>query len=345
MLFFQYLAQRLDNPEDLIRLAEEPANGVAGVDAYLRSLEGESSFSQMFGDWLVASLLDESGDRRYGYEDIDVSVFQLSEVGIGGTRKSDLEQYSAEYVELAHPQGAAMLRFQGVDETPLLPTSVDPDGCWWSNRGDSISSTLTRQVDLSAVQSASLSFRIWYELEEGWDYGYVEASSDGGTTWDVLPATGTTTYDPAGNSYGHGYTGMTEGWLRAHADLSPYAGQVADIRFHYVTDDSVNGSGFCVDDIAVPEIGFEDSLQDTGWVTEGFVRTSNRVRQDYIVQVVETGARLRVSRMELDERNRGRFLLEAWAERDRVVVVIAPVAPKTRQATSYVLTVDAGPEP
>lgn len=343
LLFFQYLSERVDMPHDLIRLAEHQANGVVGVDAYLRSLERGLTFRQMFSDWLVANLLDESGSNAYGYDDIDVGVFPLHALGRGGTRRAALQQYSAEYVELTRPQEAHVIRFQGVSETPLLGTNVDGDGCWWSNSGDSISSTLTRRVDLSQLESALLSYRIWYDIEEGWDYGYVEVSSDDESTWDVLPASGTSTYDPAGNSYGPGYTGSTGGWLTAEADLSPYAGKEVDVRFHYVTDDSVNGSGICVDDISIPELGLEQSQGGGGWRGDGFLATSNRVVQDYIVQVVEIGNQPTINMMALDESNKGEFHLGTSSERAGVVVVIAAMAPKTRESAAYTLTVEAAP--
>ena len=343
LLFFQYLSERVDMPHDLIRLAEHQSNGVVGVDAYLRSLERGLTFRQMFSDWLVANLLDESGSNAYGYDDIAVGVYPLQALGQGGIRKAALQQYSAEYVELTRPQEAHVVRFQGVSETPLIGINVDENGCWWSNSGDSISSTLTRRVDLSQVESALLSYRIWYDIEEGWDYGYVEVSSDDESTWDVLPASGTTTYDPAGNSYGPGYTGSTGGWLTAEADLSPYTGKEVDVRFHYVTDDSVNGSGICVDDISVPELDLEHSQGGGGWRGDGFLATSNRVVQDYVVQVVEIGNRPLVSMMALDKSNKGEFYLNASSEREGVVVVIAAMAPKTRESAGYTLTVEAAP--
>lgn len=342
MLFFQYLSQRLDMPHDLIRLVEQPANGVEGVDAYLRSLEGDLNFRKLFSDWLVANLLDESEGSVYGYKDIDVGVFPMQGLGQGGVRKSALHQYSAEYVELTEPTGSYTLYFQGVSETPLLDVNVDADGCWWSNSGDSISSTLTRRVDLSEAESASLRYRIWHEIEEGWDYGYVEVSTNGGVTWDVLAAEGTTTEDPAGNSYGPGYTGTTQDWRMAQADLSPYSGREVDVRFHYITDDSVHGSGLCIDDISIPEIGFDGGLTDTDWRAEGFLVTSNRVMQDYLVHVVEIGPEPRVTSMTLDGMNRGELKLSASEQREGTVVVVGALAPKTRERAAYTLRLEAG---
>ncbi len=344
MLFFQYLSQQIDMPHDLIRLVEQSANGVDGLEAYLRSLEGDIDFRGLFSNWLVANLLDENDGSPYGYKDIDVGVFPVQALGHGGVRKSDLQQYSAEYIELTQPKKSNVLRFQGVTETPLLSVDVDADGCWWSNRGDSISSTLTRRVDLSGTQSAFLRYRIWHEIEEGWDYGYVEVSTNGGITWDVLPAQGTTTDDPAGNSYGSGYTGTIQDWRLAEADLSRYSGREVDVRFHYVTDDSVNGSGLCIDDISIPDIGFDDQTATTGWLADGFINTSNRVQQDYLVLVVETGPTPRVRKMPLDDLNRGEFSLDASEQRDGVVVVVGALAPKTRLSAAYTLRAEPGLE-
>ena len=88
MLFFQYLSERVDMPNDLIRLVEHQANGVVGVDAYLQSLERGLTFPQVFSDWLVANLLDESERNAYGYDDIDVGVFPLQALGRGRRKKS-----------------------------------------------------------------------------------------------------------------------------------------------------------------------------------------------------------------------------------------------------------------
>ena len=56
----------------------------------------------------------------------------------------------------------------------------------------------------------SLDFLSWFEIEENWDYTYVEISEDGGATWDVLPSEGTTDENPVGNSFGPGYTGSRD---------------------------------------------------------------------------------------------------------------------------------------
>ena len=342
-LFFHYLADRTGTVGNLKQLVANPADGIEGIDAYLVSIDAGTNFRSLFSDWLIANLLDEPGGGRYSYLDRDIDVAPSGELRPGGRWESSILQYAAEYVELAEPQQDTILRFEGSIETPLLPIEVGPQGCWWSNRGDSISSSLVREVDLSGVDAASLHYRVWFEVEENWDYGYLETSTDGGSTWDVIEAGGTTNLDPVGNSYGPGYSGSSDGWLTERVDLSEYAGRKIHLRFHYVTDDGVNGSGLCFDSITIPEIGFVDAPASTGWQAEGFVRVSNRVSQDYVVQVVEVAQENRVTLMMLDENNRGEIHLPASADRERVVIVVAALAPQTLQMAHYTLRADLSP--
>ena len=141
---------------------------------------------------------------------------------------------------------------------------------WWGGRGDRLNNTLTRAVDLTGVTSAQLEAWFWYDIEQDWDYGYVEVSTDG-VTFTTLPSTITTNTNPNGNNRGNGITGASD-WVKATFDLAPVAGQQAYIRFTYITDGAVNLRGLCVDDIAIPAIGFFDDVEagNSGWVTSGW---------------------------------------------------------------------------
>ena len=98
---------------------------------------------------------------------------------------------------------------------------------------------------------------VWYEIEEGWDYAYVEASDDDGRTWHILEGQHTTTENPSGNAYGPGYTGSSDEWLRESIDLTPFAGGPVLLRFEYVTDDAVYLDGLLIDDLSIPELDLE----------------------------------------------------------------------------------------
>ncbi len=84
--------------------------------------------------------------------------------------------------------------------------------------------------------NAQLSFWTRYDLENSWDFGYVEISTDDGNTWTQLGE----------------ITGESNGWTKLTYDLSNIPiGTVAYIRFRQTSDGSVTHEGWYVDDIAV----------------------------------------------------------------------------------------------
>ena len=86
-----------------------------------------------------------------------------------------------------------------------------------------------------------LTFNAWYEMESGYDYGFVEASADGGTTWTALA--GDHTVDAgSGNpglngASGGGVAGQGDpAWEAETYSLDAYSGDRIQLRFRYLTD-------------------------------------------------------------------------------------------------------------
>ena len=335
-LFMHYLVEHYGDPNDLRPLLSEQEDDINGINGYLQALGHDVTFREVFRDWAVANLLDES-EGLFGYGELEVRASVSKSVDRFSEVKSAIPQYAVEYIKLDSFNGPLRLRFQAPAETALLPTEVGPQGCWWSNSGDSINSTLTGTVDLRDLSRATLSYQVWYSLEEKWDYAYLQVSTDGGRTWDILETAHTSPENPIGNSFGTGYTGASRGWVDESVDLGRYAGRQILLRFQYVTDDAVNGSGLCIQQIAIPETGLLDGTE--GWQARGFVLIDNRVKQDYLVQVIETAKTNRVTVMPLDQANRGELIVPAPQRLDRLVVAVAALAPKTRQPAPYTLTV------
>ena len=242
-----------------------------------------------------------------------------------------------EYVELDSFDGPLRLRFQAPVETALLPVEVGPQGCWWSNSGDSINSTLTRTVDLRGLDRATLSYQVWYNLEESWDYAYLEVSIDEGRSWDILETAHTSPENPIGNNFGTGYTGDSPGMgrrvgrprrLRRPANSAPLPVRHRRRRQRlgplHPADCHTRGGA---------------TGRDRRLAGLGFVLTDNRVRQDYLVQVIEVSETNRVTVMPLDQANLGELIVPAPQTLDRLVVAVAALAPKTRQPAPYTLTV------
>jgi len=92
-------------------------------------------------------------------------------------------------------------------------------------------------LDLTGMTGATLEFDHIYDLEDGYDFGYVEVSTNGGTTWE-----------PAAS-----YTGTQIGtWQTVIVELPQLDGvATARIRFRLETDSSVTADGWHVDDILV----------------------------------------------------------------------------------------------
>jgi immune inhibitor A len=140
--------------------------------------------------------------------------------------------------------------------------------------------TMTRPVDLSAAGTAALTLKARYEIEAGFDYLYVQASTDGGTTWTSLDGTAagepfvrTASDQPAisGSSGGE--------WVDVNVPLDAYAGQAIELSFLYDTDGGVAPDGSFADDVSVVADGaplFTSGAEegDEGWTLDGFRATT-----------------------------------------------------------------------
>ena len=95
-------------------------------------------------------------------------------------------QFGTDYIRL-NCNGDLTLEFQG-DSTVNLIQGLEEDGnhFFWSNRADSSQTSITREFDLPAgMDSIWLDYRVWYDLEEGFDYGYLLVKTDD-SDWKIL---------------------------------------------------------------------------------------------------------------------------------------------------------------
>ncbi len=343
-LFFRYLFSHYGGFDRVVDYMRGGGRGLDGLNAYLRPFGVD--FDRVFLDWAVANLLGRRDDV-YGYPDFDGAVRLLTPLRPGESYSGRVNQLGARYFEVTAP-GDYRLVFSGAAEAAVVPTRA-PSGryFWWGNRGDNIDSTLTREFDLTGLTRATLQFRAWYNLETNWDYAYVEASTDGGRTWQVLSGRYSRTDDPFGHSFGPGYTGRSGNgplpqWVDEAIDLTPFAGGRVLIRFEQVNDDAVNLDGFAVDDIRIPEAGFfDDAEQDSGWDARGFVRTDNRLAQRFGVRVVKFGGAVTVDTVPLDATNRGEYALNGVGrDFQRAVVIVAGLTPDADGPAAFQLTLE-----
>jgi len=124
-----------------------------------------------------------------------------------------------------------------------------------SGSGNSLSNHLQSIAPIAVAAGDTLRMWLWYEIENNWDYAYVEVSTDG-ETFTPLEGNVTTNYDPYGQNRGNGITGNSSGWTEGIFDLAAYVGQSVYLRLSYETDSWVDEAGIWFDDI-YPIDGYE----------------------------------------------------------------------------------------
>jgi hypothetical protein len=202
--------------------------------------------------------------------------------------------------------------------------------------------TLTRSFDFSAISTpVTLKYWSWYDLEEDYDYVYLLASLDG-NTWQILTTPSGTDADITGNNYGWGYNGLSGGsakaaWIQEEVDLSQFAGQKVTLRFEYITDAAVNGEGFLLDDISVPEAGYFENFEqgDGGWEAAGWVRHNNILPQSFRLALITQGKQTSVQYIPLSAGNSVEIPLRIEGDVTEVVLVVTGITRFTRQKADY----------
>ncbi|MRS13214.1 MAG: tandem-95 repeat protein [Actinobacteria bacterium] len=128
---------------------------------------------------------------------------------------------------------------------PTNGTNGDPAryGCWRAAPyANSEWTSLTQAVpmNLSGASSPALDFWTYYNTEGGYDFFWVQVSTDGGTGWNTLAR----------------WDGWSGGWSHRTLSLAPYVGS-PDVRIRFVltTDSSVIYQGVWVDDVRVTVTG------------------------------------------------------------------------------------------
>ena len=349
VLFLEFLREHAGGDDLMNALLAHGVDTPLAIDAVLKA-RGQPGMDEQFADFVAANaLIGANPDPKYAYASTRLTAAAPSaqdRASAGSDLRTTVHEYAARYVAL--PQSPIHVKLAGPATQRIIPTDAHSGRMtWWSDRVDGLDSTLTRTVDLSNAPKATLSFWSWFDLEPDFDYAYVAVSADG-QKWTTLKTEATTTDDPNGNNLGNGMSGKSGGgtkpaWVKQSADLSAYAGKKIQLRFEYVTDAALNFDGFALDDVSIPEIGFDDDAEkDAGWTANGFVRSSNLVQQRYVVQVIRFGASPSVERHVVD----GATLeldVDGSGDRKAPILAVTALAPRSTQSVAFTVSVSARP--
>ncbi|MEW2553159.1 serine hydrolase [Streptomyces zhihengii] len=150
---------------------------------------------------------------------------------------------------------------------------------WFSGMTNATAATLT--LPPLGPGAGRLRCSLWWDTEPGADAVLLEASADGGATWQPVPfvATGpdgTARTHPAGTA--SGWSGRV--WHAVEADLSPWREAPVSLRWRSATDRLYVGRGVYADGLRVEDASgrrlFDESrpsdaarVQATGWAPSG----------------------------------------------------------------------------
>ncbi len=241
---------------------QNPDNGISGIESTLDSFGFYRNFDDVYHDFSVAVLIDSRQSRfRYGFKALDL------EVDIGTAAEPNPEAYDmpgappwgTDYIWLTREPGKlGMFTFNGQDYS-IFPSAWTSDGeVLWSGSGD----LTDNWAIFDATGGGTLTFDTYVDIEDYWDFGFVQVSTDGGQTWTSLANEYTTSdYDPEAHPKVienlPGLTGWSEEWISMSFDLSAYSGDIL-LAFRYVTDWATTYEGWFIDNVYVDDVLISD---------------------------------------------------------------------------------------
>ena len=231
---------------------------------------------------MAQSRVSAAGDEGIGTRPADLGAWDKLQLGwldyevvpAGTARTLDIGPH--EY-NSAKPQGVVVPL--GKTRKVVTDYGAPAEGTkqWWSDTGDDLENTLSRQVTLPAG-TATLTFQAKWNIEDcgpdPCDYAFVEVND--GSGWKSIAGSITKA------SEGNAIDGVQATYKAATFDLSAYAGKTIGLRLRYETDGAAQGNpgtslrpGIYADAFKLTSGSttvFQDGAEsgNGGWTLDGF---------------------------------------------------------------------------
>jgi hypothetical protein len=288
----------------LIKLIfEEQADGMAGVQNAIDTFNAQTganlrSAEDLFKDWAVGVYLDYEGSAKFDFRNLDFGdptttawTIELANDVFFGKRgmytgampvsrwlhnkhvpQQTALPFGVSFETFRNPGPTFTVNFSGEPTSEVAPHSGDTH--WYGGFEAQTDNVLN--VDSAVSGGQTLDFWTWYFVEEGWDYGFVEALVNG--SWVTVPVTDaagkvlTTNTNPQGNNTeGNGLTGTSGGayfvdepkLLTGVKAVMP-AG-ASQVRFRYSTDAAYVDTGWFVKNVAVGGVARTPTSAPDNW--------------------------------------------------------------------------------
>jgi hypothetical protein len=306
----------------LIKLIyEEPADGMEGVQNAIDTFNATNGAApdlrtaeELFKDWALAVYFDAEGAQRLDIKAVDFGdpasttwtielandlFFNNRGQYNGATPEGKVLHsphvpgqtalpFGTSYESFRKPGPTFEVTFEGESQTQIAPHT---GATHWYAGYESQSDNILDVEAGSDLGGSTLSFWTWYFIEEGWDYGFVEALVGG--EWITVPlvdeagATVTANEDPHDNNEeGNGLTGTSGGAYfvdePAYIQLSATLPEgTTDVRFRYSTDAAYLDTGWFVDDVVIDGTEVALASEAGHWV-----ETTGVQENHWVVQIV-----------------------------------------------------------
>ncbi|PPD58196.1 peptidase M6 [Dehalogenimonas etheniformans] len=281
---FQILLNQEYGTEFTQALFHEQANGIAGVNAAFQGQAVDNTFDEFYQQFRLALYQKGSFDL---FPDFQVNVGHAGKPNPEAFASPGAPPWGTDYLLVWGYEQIANLKFNGFAFNPITWTSVD--GKLWGGTGDLLDNWAIFETQGGGI----LTFDTEYDIEEFWDFGFVQVSTDDGQTWTSLVNSYTISdHDPSAHpniiANLPGLTGTSDGTINMSFDLSVYAGQDILVGFRYMTDWATALEGWFIDNIYV-----DDTLISDGSSTSGFMSLNQvlGISNDYSVSLL--GERIR----------------------------------------------------
>lgn len=357
-LFALYLYEKYAHfdPAFFTDFVNEPANGIEGVENTLAAWGYSITFEDLFDDWTIANYLDDpTPGSLYGYDTLNVGTidtwgysieYMLGEdwydIPVFGSKdwplpfglmSSELygvgpQPYTAQYWRFGGPEP---LRTAIDGDETAGPYPYSGDWAWYSDVGAWAWRSFYQDFSIPAT-GATLNFYTYFEIEDDWDYGYIEVFDHDTGLWTTLEAPGMvdyiahpqdnpncpdgrepTDYEAAGEW--HAFTGNSGGWIPISIDLPiDVWGHTIDLYFTTWQDGAFTLQMMYVDDIEITNGVF--NLDDVeagpdGWMTTGWYIYKCYEYNNYQATLIETVWQP-TKRYPNDQNWHARTLLNEW---------------------------------
>ena len=281
--FMEYLHDRFGT-RFMTALHRGDANGLQGLQ---EALGRRGKAQDVLHDWVasLATVVDWESPGSYASPGAPPNGADFVRL-----RDADGEYLGAHELRRLTFDGATQIPGDPVEWTvdPAPPNGGPP--ALYTGAGNNLDRTIVRSVSVPPV-GGELAFQAQWNVEEdptgGWDFTFVQVSTDGGATYRSIGCTSSRTdaspfARPVMNENLPGYTAYSGGWRDERCDLSTFAGRSVLLAFRHITDGSVPGDpddpaatippGFWLRSVTLGGAPLSDGSSLAGWLTPSQVR-------------------------------------------------------------------------